>query len=157
MTGQPAFYWDGGVLPFQAPPFINPGYGVGFTTTAPTGAVAMNYVPWASRRKATVLRGIFNFPVSHGSFNSNMTVSVTYAGSGGRCHYVLGNGLRRAYGPTPFRCKTWRSAPCWPPRPPRPTNIAAAQAIIPSVGLPFSNFQGTINQMLKPYPAILRS
>jgi hypothetical protein len=33
-----------------------------------------------------------------------------------------------------------------------PANIAAAQAIIPGIGLPFPNFQGTIAQMLKPYP-----
>jgi hypothetical protein len=33
-----------------------------------------------------------------------------------------------------------------------PANIAAAQAIIPSVALPFSNYQGTISQMLKPFP-----
>ena len=31
-------------------------------------------------------------------------------------------------------------------------NIAAAAAIIPGIALPFSNFQGTINQMLKPFP-----
>jgi hypothetical protein len=31
-------------------------------------------------------------------------------------------------------------------------NIAAAQAIAPGIGLPFGNFQGTIAQMLKPFP-----
>ncbi len=55
VTGQPAFYWDGGVPPFQAPPFINPGYGTGFTTTAPTGAIAMNYVPLANCGQASSL------------------------------------------------------------------------------------------------------
>ena len=29
-TGLPAFYWNTGVPPYQAPPFINPGYGAGF-------------------------------------------------------------------------------------------------------------------------------
>ena len=33
-----------------------------------------------------------------------------------------------------------------------PANIAAAQAIIPGIGLPFSNFRGTISQMLRPFP-----
>jgi len=33
-----------------------------------------------------------------------------------------------------------------------PANIAAAQAVVPGFGLPFSNFQGTIAQALKPFP-----
>ena len=33
-----------------------------------------------------------------------------------------------------------------------PANVAAAQAIVPSVRLPFANFQGTIAQMLRPFP-----
>jgi hypothetical protein len=33
-----------------------------------------------------------------------------------------------------------------------PANIAAAQRIIPGVALPFSNYQGTIGQMLSPFP-----
>ena len=33
-----------------------------------------------------------------------------------------------------------------------PANIAAAQAIVPGIGLPFANYQGTIGQMLKPFP-----
>jgi hypothetical protein len=31
-------------------------------------------------------------------------------------------------------------------------NIAAARAIVPGIGLPFPNFQGTIAQMLRPFP-----
>ena len=33
-----------------------------------------------------------------------------------------------------------------------PANIAAAQAIVPGVGLPYPNFSGTIAQMLRPFP-----
>jgi len=33
-----------------------------------------------------------------------------------------------------------------------PANVAAAQAIIPGIALPFSGYQGTISQMLKPFP-----
>ena len=33
-----------------------------------------------------------------------------------------------------------------------PANIAAAQAIVPGVGLPYANFSGTIAQMLRPFP-----
>ena len=31
-------------------------------------------------------------------------------------------------------------------------NIAAAQAIVPGVSLPYANFSGTIGQMLRPFP-----
>ena len=33
-----------------------------------------------------------------------------------------------------------------------PANIAAAQAIVPGIGLPYPNFSGTISQMLRPFP-----
>jgi Carboxypeptidase regulatory-like domain len=146
VTGQPAFYWDNGVPPFQAPPFINPGYGVGFTTTAPTGAIAMNYVPYQTAAKPPYFEN-WNIGLQR-ELTANMTVGVNYAGSG--AHFVTGNGAQGiftnsmplsdlALGPLLNAQAT-------------PANIAAAQAIIPGVGLPFSNFQGTIAQALKPYP-----
>ena len=33
-----------------------------------------------------------------------------------------------------------------------PANLAAAQAIVPGIGLPYPNFSGTISQMLRPFP-----
>src|SRR5262249_23093301 len=33
-----------------------------------------------------------------------------------------------------------------------PANIAAANAIVPGIALPFSTFVGTISQMLRPFP-----
>jgi hypothetical protein len=33
-----------------------------------------------------------------------------------------------------------------------PANVATAQAMFPEIGLPFPNFRGQINQMLKPFP-----
>jgi hypothetical protein len=146
VTGQPAFYWDGGVPPFQAPPFINPGYGAGFTTTNPSGAVSINYVPWKIAGKPPYFEN-WNFGIQR-EITSNMTVGISYAGSGS--HFVLGNSAvgtwtnsmplqDLALGPLLASQAT-------------PANIAAAQAILPGVGLPFANFQGTISQMLKPYP-----
>ena len=146
VTGQPAFYWDGGVPPFQAPPFINPGYGTGFTTTAPTGAIAMNYVPWQIAAKPPYFEN-FNFGIER-EIVPNLTLGVTYAGSG--AHFVQGNsaqGLWTNSIPLPdLALGSLLAATA------TPANIAAAQAIIPGVGLPFGNFQGTIGQMLKPFP-----
>lgn len=37
-------------------------------------------------------------------------------------------------------------------QPANAANIAAAQAIVPGIGLPYPNFNGTIGQMLRPFP-----
>ena len=146
VTGQPAFYWDGGVPPFQAPPFINPGYGTGFTTTAPTGAIAMNYVPWGIAAKPPYFEN-FNFGIQR-EITGNMTIGVSYAGSGG--HFITGNSAQGYWtNSIPLQDLALGSLLGATAT---PANIAAAQAIIHSVGLPFSNFQGTISQMLKPFP-----
>jgi hypothetical protein len=146
VTGEPAFFWDGGVPPFQAPPFINPGYGTGFTTAAPTGAIAMNYVPWGIAAKPPYFEN-FNAGIER-ELGSNMSFGVNYAGSG--AHFVTGNSAQGLWtNSIPLQDLALGSLLGATAT---PANIAAAQAIIPSVGLPFSNFQGTIGQMLKPYP-----
>jgi hypothetical protein len=146
VTGEPAFFWNNGVPPFQAPPFINPGYGVGFTTSAPTGAIAMNYVPYQVAGKPPYFEN-WNFGVQR-EITSNMTLGVNYAGSG--AHYVLGNGAVGSWtNNMPLQDLALGSLLNVQAT---PANIAAAQAIVPGIGLPFSNFQGTIAQMLKPFP-----
>ena len=37
-----------------------------------------------------------------------------------------------------------------------PANVAAAQAIVSGIGLPYANFSGTISQMLRPFPHLRR-
>jgi len=146
VTGEPAFFWDSGVPPFQQPPFINAGYGVGFTTSAPTGAISMNYVPWKVAAKPPYFEN-WNFGIQR-EITSNMTLGVNYAGSG--AHFVLGNSAEglwtNSIPVSDLALGSLLGAQA------TTANIAAAQAIIPSVGLPFSNFQGTISQMLKPFP-----
>ena len=87
VTGQPAFLWDGGVPPYQKPPFIDPGYGAGFTTTSPSSASSLNFVPSKVAGKPPYFEN-WNFGIQR-EITPNLTVGATYAGSGS--HYVLGN------------------------------------------------------------------
>jgi len=145
-TGLPAFYWDQGVPPHAKSPFIDPTYGTGFTTSNPTGAVSLPYVdPSLSGRPPYYINWSFGL---QREITPNMTLGAAYSAS-------VGHFLRPLVAPA-----------LWTDSMPQqdlalgsllnvqatPANIAAAQAIIPSIGLPFSNFQGTIAQMLKPFP-----
>lgn len=146
VTGEPAFYWDGGVPPFQEPPFINPGYGTGFTTEAPTGAIRMNYVPAQIAAKPPYFEN-WNFGIQR-EITSNMTLGVNYAGSGG--HFLNGNNAVGFWtNNIPLQDLALGSLLTAQAT---PANIASAQAIIPGIGLPFANFKGSISQMLKPFP-----
>jgi hypothetical protein len=145
-TGQPAFYWAGGVPPYQQPPFINPGYGAGFTTASPTSAVTPSYVPPNIGAKPPY-SDYFNFGIQH-QITPTMTLGIAYAGNSG--HFLLGNaGVGNWTNSMPIQDLALGALLGVQAT---PANIAAAQAIIPGVHLPFANFQGTIAQMLKPYP-----
>ncbi len=146
VTGAPAFYWDSGVPPYQKPPFINAGYGAGFTTANPSGAVSINYVPYTLAGKPPYFEN-WNFGIQR-ELSSNMTVSATYAGSG--AHFILGNSAVGIW--TNSMPLQYLALGSLLGAQATTANIAAANAIIPGIGLPFPNYQGTISQMLKPYP-----
>jgi hypothetical protein len=146
VTGQPAFFWDSGVPPYQRPPFINPGYGAGFTTTSPGSASSLNYVDYRIAGKPPYFEN-WNFGVQR-EITGNMTIGVTYAGSG--AHYVLGNSAVGIW--TDSMPVQYLALGSLLGAQATAANLAAAQAIIPGVGLPFANYQGTISQALKPYP-----
>ena len=145
-TGQPAFYWSNGVPPYQQPPFINPGYGAGFTTANPTGAIS---IPYASPGLAAKAPYYLNWSFGlQRQVTKDMTVGVAYAASAG--HYL----------PRDYDVGMWTNSIL-----PKylalgsllnvqatPANITAAQAVFPNISLPFSNFKGTIAQALKPFP-----
>ncbi len=150
-TGQPAFYWDGGVPAYQQPPFINPGYGAGFTTTSPSSAVAMNYVPWKIAGKPPYFEN-WNIGIQR-SITPDMNVGVAYSASGS--HFVLGNGAQGIYtNSIPVMADLALGSLLGAQA--TLANLAAAQAIVPGIGLPFSNFQGTIGTGAEAVSAILR-
>jgi len=138
----PAYDWDNGVPAYRKPPFFDPTLNTGFTTTAPQGG-SLNYpdpVIGPPRYQN------FNFGLQH-ALTPAMTLGASYAGSNGHLlggggrgiwtnqmdpkYNVLGNLLRSST---------------------TPANLAAARAIVPTVGLPFGNYSGTISQALRPFP-----
>ncbi|HEY3454494.1 MAG TPA: TonB-dependent receptor [Bryobacteraceae bacterium] len=145
-TGQPAFYWANGLPPYQHTPFIDPGYGVGFTTTNPTGAISIPYAsPDLAARPPYYMN--WSFGVQR-ELTGNMTVGATYAASVG--HFLanaadFGIWTNSIY-PSCLVLGSLLNLQA------TSTNLAAASRIVPGIALPFSNFQGTIAQALKPFP-----
>ena len=146
VTGLPAFYWDQGVPAFQKSPFIDPGYGTGFTTSNPTGAVSLPYVDPSLSGKAPYYIN-WSFGLQR-EVTPNTTSGASLFGEcgpfsaphGGSAHVVQ---LHAAEIPGARLLLNVQATPA---------NLAAAQAITPGIALPFSNFQGTIAQALKPFP-----
>jgi hypothetical protein len=140
----PAFYWNNGVPPYQQPPFFDPAYGTGYNGTGnppatvtygdpSLGGIPPRYQNW-------------NFNIER-AVTAGMTVSAAYVGSNGHFlggggrgiwsdqinprYLVLGNLLNQAA---------------------TPANLAAANAILPGIALPYPSFSGSIAQMLRPFP-----
>lgn len=147
VTGLPAFYWDQGIPPVVTPtPILTPGFGAGFTTTNPAGAVSAAYVDPDLAGKAPYY---LNWSVGlQRELPGQVTVGATYSASVGHflasasAPWIWTNSMPLQY----LALGSLLNAQA------TPANIAAAQAIAPGIGLPFGNFQGTIAQMLKPFP-----
>ena len=140
----PSYNWNNGVPAYPPPPFFDPTLNAGFVTGRGTGgSVTFGDAEIGGR------------PPRYQNFNAGfqralaklITVGASYAGSrgdflggSGRGFYsnqldpqflVLGNLLTQQA---------------------TPANIAAAQAIVSGVAVPYPNFSGTISQMLRPFP-----
>ena len=152
-TGQPAFNWANGYPPYQAPPFFNPSYGIGFITAAagapiagPSTAQTITYGDPQIGGKPPYYEN-WNFNIQR-SFTHDLTLSVAYSGSSG--HFLPGAGNAGPFTNQiplqyivlgPLLGQTLSA-----------TTLAQAQAVFPNIGIPFPNFTGTIAQALKPYP-----
>ncbi len=144
-TGLPSFYWDTGVPPYRKPPFLDPAYGVGFTTENPTGAVSMPYVdPNLAGKPPYYLN--WSFGLQREVF-ADTAVGVAYSASVG--HFLPGATTAMW---TDSMLPKYLALGALLGAQATPQNVAAAQPIMPGIALPFSNFQGTIAQMLKPFP-----
>jgi hypothetical protein len=146
-AGVPAYYWDSGVPAItQAPPFLDPGYGAGFITANPTGV--QNPV-WGDARLGGKPPYYVNWNLGiQRTLTGNMTMGLAYTASLGKFLPNAGPG-GEAVNIAPLKylalgslLTTTASA----------ATIAQANAIVPGLALPFSNFVGTIGQMLRPYP-----
>lgn len=152
-TGQPAFNWAGGYPKFQAAPFLNPSYGIGFITAAagapiagPSTAQTITFGDPELGGKPPYYEN-WNISIQH-ALASNLTLTAAYSASGG--HFLPGAGNA---GPMtnqiplqyialgPLLGQTLNAS-----------TLAQAQAMFPNIAMPFPNFTGTIAQALKPYP-----
>ncbi len=146
VTGLPAFYWDEGVPTAPTPPLLTPGFGAGFTTENPAGAVGVTYVdPQMSGKPPYYLDWSFGL---QRELPGSMTLGATYSASVG--HFLPRNGdngiWTNSMSPQYLPLGALLNAQA------TPQNVTAAQVIMPGIRLPFSNYQGTIAQMLSPFP-----
>jgi Carboxypeptidase regulatory-like domain len=144
----PAYYWDAGVPPIaQAPPFIDPSYGTGFIPSNPTGVQNPTYGDPVTGGKPPYYEN-WNFGIQR-SLTPQMTLGVAYSASMGKFLPGPGNGGSNSINTTPLKYLALGSLLTATAT---PANIASANAIVPGIALPFSNFTGTIGQMLRPFP-----
>ena len=141
-------YWDDGVPAIaQAPPFLDPTYGTGYIPTNATGAQNPTYGDPVTGGKPPYYEN-WNFGVQR-ALTGTMTLGVAYTASIGKFLPGPENGSGSPLNTTPLQylalgpllTATANAA-----------NIASANAITPGIALPFSNFTGTIGQMLRPFP-----
>jgi len=140
----PAYNWNGGVPAYPKPPFFDPSLNAGFTTAIATGGGVTYGDPEIGGRPPRYQN--FNAGFQY-ALTRTTTIGVTYAGSrgdflGGSGRGVWSNQLDPKYLALGNLLQQRAS----------PATIAAAQAIVPDVRLPFANFSGTIAQMLRPFP-----
>lgn len=138
----PALFWENGIPAFATGPIYDETYQSGFATGRGSGGTLTYGNPNSVPPRYTN----WNLSVQR-SLTPSLVLTAAYVGSIGKSeagaapgfwtnqldpkYLVLGNLLTQTA---------------------NPANIALAQAIIPSVRLPFPTFSGTIGQMLKPFP-----
>jgi len=141
-AGFPALFWDAGIPPFATGPIYDQTYQTGFATGLGNGGTLTYGNPNSVPPRYTN----WNLSVQR-SLTRSIVITAAYVGSSGKSlagaapgfwtdqmdpkYLVLGSLL--ALNATP-------------------ANVAAAAAIIPGIKLPYANFNGTIAQMLKPWP-----
>jgi hypothetical protein len=140
----PAFNWNNGVPAYQQPPFFDPTFGTAFNGTAsiaasPTygdpaiGGIPPRYQNWNLSIERALTR--------------SLTLGAAYVGSNG---HFLGGGGRGIWSdqidPKYLVLGNLLQQQA------TPANIAAANAILPGIALPYPAFTGSISQMLRPFP-----
>jgi hypothetical protein len=140
----PAFYWDNGVPSYERPPFISAILNTGFTNERPSGGSVTFGNPEEGARPPRYQNWNFSIQQALGAAN---TLTIGYSGSNGKLLRGGGRGIWSSQmHPQYLALGNLLRAQA------TPANIAAAQAIVPGVALPFANFRGAIGQMLLPFP-----
>jgi hypothetical protein len=138
----PALFWENGIPAFATGPIYDQTYQSGFATGLGSGGT----LTYGNPDSVPPRYSNWNLSVQR-SLTKSFVVTAAYVGSIGKSlagaapgrwtdqidpkYLMLGNLLNQTA---------------------TPANVLLAQAIVPSVKLPFATFSGTIAQMLKPFP-----
>ncbi len=141
----PAYNWNDGVPGYAPPPFFDPSLNAGFVTGRANRRQRHVWRP-RDRRTHAALSKLERRRCSTRVLR-NVTVGASYAGSRG--DFLGGSG--RGFYANQLEPKYLALGNLLTQQA-TPANIAAAQAIVPGIGLPYANFSGTISQMLRPFP-----
>jgi hypothetical protein len=140
----PAYNWTSGVPSYAAPPFFDPSLNAGFVSGRPAGGGVTYGDPEIGGRPPRYQN--WNVGVQY-ALTTRTTVGASYAGShgdflGGSGRGVFSNQLDPRFLVLGNLLTQQATG----------ANVAAAQAIVPGIGLPYAGFNGTIAQMLRPFP-----
>lgn len=161
--GEPAFFWspqsglsqtsysgvyDQGLPPYQHAPFYNPTLNTGYCT-GPGCSLTGGGIHYGDPRIGgrPPLYENWSFGIQR-SLTPNLTVTLAYSASDG--HY-LPDFLGRPIYSDQINPK-YLALQGLLGQPATPTFIAQANTIMPGIHMPYSNFTGTIGQMLRPFP-----
>lgn len=147
-TGDAGMNLNTGFPAYPIPPTISAGYGTFFTTASSTPAAGMSYAdPYLGSRAPYANNYTFGIEQQ---LTGNMAFTVSYVGSQGHFLPVTAGGSRgfqsNQLNPTFYNLAGLLSSTV------TPAVLAQAQAINPSIKLPYATFSGTLAQMLLPYP-----
>jgi hypothetical protein len=141
----PAYNWNTGVPSYQKGPFFQPSINTGFYNGTQGGSIT-----YADPRVGAHPPRYQNWNVGiQSAVTSTLTVDVAYVAN--NAHYITATGGKvgpwsNQLNPRYLALGNLLLAKA------TPSNVAAAQAIIPSVTLPYATFTGSISQMLLPFP-----
>jgi hypothetical protein len=138
----PALFWESGIPAYAKGPIYDQTYQSGFATGLGSGGTVTYGNPDSVPPRYTN----WNLSVQR-SLTPSLVVTAAYVGSIGKSLAAAAPGRwTNQLAPQYLALGGLLALTA------TPTNIAAAQAIIPSVRLPFPTFSGTISQALRPFP-----
>ncbi len=140
----PAYNWNNGVPPYAPPPFFDPTINTGFVAGRGSGGAVTYGDPEIGGRMPRYQNANAGFQYA---LARTLTIGATYAGSRGDFLGGSGRGFfANQLDPRFLALGNLLTQPA------TAANVAAAQAIVSGVRLPYANFSGTIAQMLRPFP-----
>ncbi len=137
-----AFDWDNGIPSYQKGPIYDATYLTGFNAPGINGGTLLFGDPNSQPPRYQN----WNLSIQR-SLTPSLSLTVAYTGSNGKYLAGAGRGIwSNQIHPRYLALRNLLQGPA------DQITIAAAQAIIPDVSLPFPGYRGTIAQMLRPFP-----